>query len=432
MACVIVVGSQWGDEGKGKVVDLLTERVQGIVRFQGGNNAGHTLVVGGEKFILHLIPSGVLHPGKTCFVGNGVVVDPGVFLTEIDRLQARGVDAGPAKLRLSERAHLIMPYHNALDLAREKAKGGSAIGTTGRGIGPCYEDKVARVGVRAVDLLEPELLKAKIEANVAEKNFWLTQYYKEEPLSAEAVYQQFLEYGQRLKPYITDVALELDQMLASGKSLLFEGAQGTHLDIDHGTYPFVTSSNPVAGSACCGSGVGVTRLGPVLGLVKAYTTRVGGGPSPTELEDENGTWLRDKGAEYGSTTGRPRRCGWLDGVVVRHAVRLSGIEGLCLTKLDVLTGLEKLRFCVGYRLPDGSVMHSLPASLNKLAQCQPIYEEMDGWREDITGVRSYQDLPAACRAYLARLVDYVGAPLVMVSVGPDREATIMLKDVFAK
>jgi adenylosuccinate synthase len=288
------------------------------------------------------------------------------------------------------------------------------------------------VGVRAVDLLEPEILKAKITANVAEKNFWLTQYFKEDPLDAEAIYQQFLEYGRRLAPYITDVALELDAMLAAGKSLLFEGAQGTHLDIDHGTYPFVTSSNPVAGSACCGSGVGITRLGPALGLVKAYTTRVGGGPFPTELEDENGTWLRDKGAEYGSTTGRPRRCGWLDGVVVKHAVRLSGIEGLCLTKLDVLTGLDKLRFCVGYRLPDGSVMQSLPASLGKLAKCQPIYEEMEGWQEDITGVRSYQDLPAACRTYLERLVEYVGAPLVMVSVGPDREATIMLKDVFAK
>ncbi|MFH1035964.1 MAG: adenylosuccinate synthase [Pseudomonadota bacterium] len=432
MACVIVVGSQWGDEGKGKVVDLLTERVQGIVRFQGGNNAGHTLVVEGEKFILHLIPSGVLHPGKTCFVGNGVVVDPGVFLTEVDRLAGRGVDVGPQKLRLSERAHLIMPYHTALDLAREKAKGGGAIGTTGRGIGPCYEDKVARVGVRAVDLLEPEVLKAKIEANVAEKNFWLTQYFKEEPLSAQGIFEQFMEYGQRLKPYITDVALELDEMLAKGQSLLFEGAQGTHLDIDHGTYPFVTSSNPVAGSACCGSGVGVTRLGPVLGLVKAYTTRVGGGPFPTELEDADGLWLRDKGAEYGSTTGRPRRCGWLDGVVVKHAVRLSGIEGLCLTKLDVLTGLKKLRFCVGYRLPDGGTMQSLPASLNKLAQCQPIYEELDGWEEDITGVRAYADLPATCRAYLERLVQYVGAPLVMVSVGPDREATIMLKDVFAK
>lgn len=432
MACVVIVGSQWGDEGKGKIVDLFTEKVDGIVRFQGGNNAGHTLVVGGEKFILHLIPSGVLHPGKTCFVGNGVVVDPGVLLTEIDRFGERGVAVGPDKLRLSERAHLIMPYHNALDLAREKAKGGKAIGTTGRGIGPCYEDKVSRVGVRAVDLLEPQVLRAKIEANVAEKNFWLTQYFKEEPLSAEVVYEQCLQYGRRLAPYICDVALELDAMLGQGKSLLFEGAQGTHLDIDHGTYPYVTSSNPVAGSACCGSGVGVTRLGTVLGLVKAYTTRVGGGPFPTELEDANGQWLRDKGAEYGSTTGRPRRCGWLDGVVVKHAVRLSGMGGLCITKLDVLTGLETLKFCVGYRLPDGSVMESVPASLEKLGQCQPIYEEMQGWQEDITGVRRYADLPAACRVYLERLSAYVGAPLTLVSVGPDREATIMLNDPFAK
>ncbi len=431
MACVIVVGSQWGDEGKGKVVDLLTERVDGIVRFQGGNNAGHTLVVGGEKFILHLIPSGVLHQNKTCFVGNGVVVDPAVLLGEIDRLAARGVKVGPERLRISERAHLIMPYHAALDLAREKAKGGGAIGTTGRGIGPCYEDKAARVGVRAVDLTEPELLRSKIEANVAEKNFWLANYFHEEPLSAQAIYEQYLGYAKRLAPYISDVSLELERVLAGGGSLLFEGAQGTHLDIDHGTYPYVTSSNPVAGSACCGAGVGVTRLNSVLGLVKAYTTRVGGGPFPTELLDENGRWMQEKGAEFGSTTGRPRRCGWLDGVVVRQAVRLSGITGLCITKLDVLTGLDKLYFCVGYRLPDGGTLEALPASLNKLGQCQPIYEEFEGWREDITGARRYDDLPASCRAYLERLAQFVGAPLTLVSVGPDREATIVLQDVFA-
>jgi adenylosuccinate synthase len=427
MACVVVVGTQWGDEGKGKVVDLLTEGVDGIVRFQGGNNAGHTLVVGGQKFILHLIPSGVLHPEKTCFIGNGVVVDPTVLLGEIDRLAERGVMVGPERLRISDRAHLIMPWHQALDLAREKAKGKDAIGTTGRGIGPCYEDKAARVGIRGVDLTEPELLKEKIEANLAEKNFWLTQYYKEPALDPAAIHAQFLALGQRLRPYLADVSLELNRMLEEGRSLLFEGAQGTHLDIDHGTYPFVTSSNPVAGTACTGSGVGVTRLTKVLGLVKAYTTRVGGGPFPTELLDETGRHLRDKGAEFGSTTGRPRRCGWLDLVVVRQAVRLSGITGLCVTKLDVLTGLPSLRICKGYRLPDGSSqLETLPASLTKLGQCQPIYEELPGWDQDISGARSLDDLPANCRAYLERLSQLAGAPLSLVSVGPDRDATIIL------
>ncbi len=430
MSSVIVVGSQWGDEGKGKVVDLLTERASGIVRFQGGNNAGHTLVVGGEQFILHLIPSGILHPGKKCFIGNGVVVDPEVLLMEMDRLEQRGVQMGPDKLRLSERAQIIMPYHKALDLAREKAKGGQAIGTTGRGIGPCYEDKAARVGVRAADLLEPELLREKIEANVKEKNFWLTQYFHEEPLDAQAIYQQYIAFGQRLAAYITDVALELDQLLGAGQNLLFEGAQGTHLDIDHGTYPYVTSSNPVAGSACTGSGVGVNRLGTVVGIVKAYTTRVGGGPFPSELLDETGEWLRAKGHEFGATTGRPRRCGWLDGVVVKQAVRLSGIGGLCVTKLDVLTGLDKLKFCVGYRLDDGSPQDSVPASLEKLGRCQPIYEEMPGWKEDISSARSWNDLPPTCQAYLKRLSEFTGAPLALVSVGPQREATIMLQDVF--
>ncbi len=426
MACVVVVGTQWGDEGKGKVVDLLTEGVDGIVRFQGGNNAGHTLVVDGQKFILHLIPSGVLHQSKTCFIGNGVVVDPTVLLGEIDRLAERGVAVGPDRLRISDRAHLIMPWHQALDLAREKAKGKDAIGTTGRGIGPCYEDKAARVGIRGVDLTEPELLKAKIEANLAEKNFWLTQYYKEPALDPAAVLAQFLALGQRLRPYLADVSLELNRMLESGRSLLFEGAQGTHLDIDHGTYPFVTSSNPVAGTACNGAGVGVTRLTNVLGLVKAYTTRVGGGPFPTELLDEIGRHLQDKGAEFGSTTGRPRRCGWLDLVVVRQAVRLSGITGLCITKLDVLTGLPSLKICKGYRLPDGSELETLPASLTRLGQCQPIYEELPGWDQDITGAKSLDDLPPSCRAYLERLSQLAGAPLSLVSVGPDRDATIIL------
>ena len=431
MACVVVVGTQWGDEGKGKVVDLLTERASGIVRFQGGNNAGHTLVVGGEKFILHLIPSGVLHKGKTCFIGNGVVVDPQVLLKEMDALAERGVPIGPDKLRLSDRAHLIMPYHQALDLAREKAKAGKAIGTTGRGIGPCYEDKAARTGVRVVDLLEPSVLQAKINSNTAEKNFWLEEYFGEQPLDPVEILEQFQKYAQRLAPYVTDVSVELEQVMNAGGNLLFEGAQGTHLDIDHGTYPYVTSSNPVAGTACTGAGVGLSRFSQVLGIVKAYTTRVGGGPFLTELEDESGRWMQEKGVEFGSTTGRPRRCGWLDTLVVNTSVRLNGITGLCVTKLDVLTGLSTLRLCKAYKAPDGSVLNSMPASLDKLAACQPIYEELPGWSEDITQVRRYQDLPANCLAYLERLSQLAGAPLALISVGPGREETILLEEPFA-
>lgn len=426
MSVLVVVGTQWGDEGKGKVVDLLTEKTQAIVRFQGGNNAGHTLVVDGEKFILHLIPSGVLHGGKACYVGNGVVVDPGVLLTEIDRLAQRGVAVGPDKLRLSERAHLIMPYHNALDLAREKAKGKKAIGTTGRGIGPCYEDKASRVGVRAVDLTEPDELAAKIKANLKEKNFWLTQYYQEPALDPEPIIEQYLEYGRRLAPHICDVAGELHAILAAGGSILMEGAQGTHLDIDHGTYPYVTSSNPLAGSACNGAGVGVTHLKQVMGVVKAYTTRVGGGPFLTELTDDIGRMLQENGAEFGSTTGRPRRCGWLDGVVVRQSVRLSGITGLAVTKLDVLTGLDKLKICVAYQDADGNRVEAIPASLNRLGGCTPVYEEMDGWQEDITGVRSWDELPANCQAYLQRISQFAEAPLSIISVGAGREQTIVL------
>ena len=431
MACVVVLGSQWGDEGKGKVVDLLTEGAKATVRFQGGNNAGHTLVVDKEKFILHLIPSGILHDSKICFIGNGVVVDPEVLLHEMDRLNERGIAVGPEKLRLSDRAHLIMPYHKALDHAREKAKGKSAIGTTGRGIGPCYEDKASRNGIRVVDLSEPKLLREKIEANLAEKNFWLSKYYQQEPISAEEVYEKYMALGRRLAPHVAEVSTELNDLLEAGESILFEGAQGTHLDIDHGTYPYVTSSNPVAGAACCGTGVGVTRLNAVMGVVKAYTTRVGGGPFPTELKDEKGQWMQEKGDEFGATTGRPRRCGWLDGVVVRQAVRLSGITDLCVTKLDVLTGLSKLLFCVGYETEDGRKIKSLPASLTALAGCRPIYEEMEGWQEDITKIRRYENLPASCRAYLKRLAEFTGAPLSIISVGAAREATIVLKDPFA-
>ncbi len=431
MACVVIVGSQWGDEGKGKVVDLLTEDARGIVRFQGGNNAGHTLVVGEEKFIFHLIPSGILHQGKACYIGNGVVIDPQVLLQEMEKLDQRGMPVGSEKLRISDRAHVIMPYHQALDLAREKAKGKDAIGTTGRGIGPCYEDKAARVGVRMIDLLEPEVLKAKVEANTKEKNFWLTQYYKGEPLDAGHIYREYLEYGNILRDYVGDVPAELHEVLADGENILFEGAQGIHLDIDHGTYPYVTSSNPVSGSVSSGAGVGITRIDEVLGIVKAYTTRVGGGPFPTELEDDTGAWLRDKGQEFGSTTGRPRRCGWLDTVVVRRSVMLAGITGLCVTKLDVLTGLKKLKICTGYRTPEGDLIDTIPASLERLGACQPVYEEMAGWQEDITGARSLSDLPEACRVYLDHIAELCGCRLSIVSIGPGREQTIVLHNPFA-
>lgn len=431
MACVVIVGSQWGDEGKGKVVDLLTEDARGIVRFQGGNNAGHTLVVGEDKFIFHLIPSGILHQGKACYIGNGVVIDPQVLLQEMEKLDKRGMPVGPEKLRISDRAHVIMPYHQALDLAREKAKGKEAIGTTGRGIGPCYEDKASRVGIRMIDLLEPEVLKAKVEANAKEKNFWLTEYFNEEPLDPEHISREYLEYGNLLRNYVGDVPAELNEIFNDGENLLFEGAQGVHLDIDHGTYPYVTSSNPVSGSVSSGAGVGITRIDDVLGIVKAYTTRVGGGPFPTELEDDTGAWLRDKGQEFGSTTGRPRRCGWLDTVVVRRSVMLAGITGLCVTKLDVLTGLAKLKICTAYKTPEGDLIDTIPASLERLALCTPVYEEVDGWSEDITGARSLNDLPETCRAYLDRMAELCGVGLSIVSVGPGRDQTIVLKNPFA-
>ena len=426
MACLVVVGSQWGDEGKGKLVDMLTEKVSGIVRFQGGNNAGHTLVVGDEKFILHLIPSGILHQDKTCYIGNGVVVDPLVLLQEIDGLSKRGINMGPERLRVSERAHVILPHHIAIDKAREASLGANAIGTTCRGIGPCYEDKAARVGLRMADLLETDTLQARIEGAMAEKAFLLTGYYQQEPLDAGRICEQYAAYGRTLAPYITDVALELHNALQAGQDLLFEGAQGIHLDLDHGTYPYVTSSNPVAGSAAVGAGLGPDNFDRIIGLVKAYTTRVGGGPFLSELHDESGDWLRDKGREFGSTTGRPRRCGWLDVVVVRQGARLAGINRLALTKLDVLTGLPVIKICTGYTLPDGSATFVLPASLALQARCKPVFVEFEGWQEDISTARSLDDLPVACRKYLDAIVELVGVPIGYVSVSPERNATIVL------
>lgn len=429
MSNVVVVGTQWGDEGKGKVIDLLTAQTDHVVRFQGGNNAGHTLVVNGEQTICHLVPSGILHKDKKNLIGNGVVVDPAVLLEEIDMLSKKGIAVGPENLSLSEKAHLIMPYHKAIDLAREKAKGKDKIGTTGRGIGPCYEDKVGRIGMRAIDLLELESLEEKIKANLKEKNFYLTKFLNAEPLEFEPIFNEYKTMAGILQPYISDVSLEIDQAIKAGKNILFEGAQGTHLDIDHGTYPFVTSSNPVSGSVCAGAGVGPDKLHHIVGIVKAYTTRVGLGPFPTELEDETGNYIQEKGAEFGATTGRRRRCGWLDLVMIRDSVRLNGLTSLSITKLDVLSGLKRLKICVGYEF-QGKRIDATPAGLKRLAQCIPIYEELSGWDDDITSSRRIDDLPVEARDYLTRIVEITGVPLSVIGVGSGREQTILLKDPF--
>ena len=429
MANVVVIGTQWGDEGKGKVVDLLTAHASRVVRFQGGNNAGHTLVVDGEKSIFHLIPSGILYPDKRCLIGNGVVVDPEVLLEEIKGLFERGIKVDPQRLGLSERVHLIMPYHKAIDIAREKAKGASKIGTTGRGIGPCYEDKVARVGIRAVDLTEPEGLEEKIKANLKEKNFYLTNLLGGELLEYKPIAERYLEIAKELSPFIVDVSAELDEAMRRKENVLFEGAQGTLLDVDHGTYPFVTSSNPVAANASIGAGIGPKRLDSIVGIVKAYSTRVGAGPFVSELTDEIGDYLQEKGQEFGATTGRRRRCGWLDLVVVRYSTRLNGLTHLAITKLDVLTGLDTLNLCIAYE-HQGETLENVPAKLSTLNNCSPIYEAMEGWHEDISGARALEELPRNAQAYVKRIEGFVGVPVSIVSVGPEREQTIVCANPF--
>jgi adenylosuccinate synthase len=429
MSNVVIVGTQWGDEGKGKVVDLLASGADLVVRFQGGNNAGHTLVVNGEETICHLIPSGILHKGKKCLIGNGVVVDPAVLLEEINTLMERGISVSPDNLVLSEKAHLILPYHKAIDQAREAAKSKDKIGTTGRGIGPCYEDKVGRTGIRAIDLLEPEIMEEKIRINLKEKNFYLTKFLDAKPLEFKPIFESYLSMGETLRPYISDVSLEIDNAVKSGENILFEGAQGTHLDIDHGTYPFVTSSNPLSGTVCAGAGVGPDKLHHIVGIVKAYTTRVGAGPFVTELFDDTGDYIQEKGAEFGATTGRRRRCGWLDLVMLRDSVRLNGLTSLSVTKLDVLTGLKRLKICVGYEF-DGKTLYSIPSSLQRLAQCTPIYEEMPGWREDISSARTLDQLPDTARSYLKRIEDVTETPFSIISVGAARDQTIVLQDPF--
>ncbi|MFB3926280.1 MAG: adenylosuccinate synthase [Syntrophales bacterium] len=431
MASVVVVGTQWGDEGKGKIVDLYAADADIIARFQGGNNAGHTLVVKGEQTILHLIPSGILHDNKTCIIGNGVVVDPRVLFNEIEALEKRSLFPPNTRLCISEDAHVIMPYHCRLDSAREARKGKDKLGTTGRGIGPAYEDKIARVGIRVCDLIDDETFRQKLKKNVEEKNFCLTQLFHEEPLNEEEIYREYKGYADRIRKYVVNTSLILSEGIKKGEKILFEGAQGSHLDIDHGTYPFVTSSNTVAGSACCGSGIGPTSIDMVVGIVKAYTTRVGGGPFVTELTDETGERIQQVGREFGATTGRKRRCGWLDIVLVRQSARISGIHELAITKLDVLTGIEKIKICTGYKTADAVYEDSVPSNMRVLAGCQPIYEEMDGWTEDISGARKIGDLPGNARRYVKRIEELSGIPLCLVSVGAGRDETIVIRNPFS-
>ena len=426
MANIVIVGTQWGDEGKGKVVDLLAETADLVVRFQGGNNAGHTMVVGGEQFISHLIPSGILQK-KRCIIGNGVVVDPAVLLEEIDALSSRGVDAGPDMLNICEKAHLIMPYHRAVDHAREKFKGDKKIGTTGRGIGPAYEDKATRRGIRFIDLLDPEVFAEKVDTILDEKNFYLQNYLSAATLESQEIIDQYTAYADRLAPYITNISVVINNAINNNQQVMFEGAQGTHLDIDHGTYPFVTSSNTLAGNACCGSGVGPKQIHDVIGIVKAYTTRVGQGPFPSELFDEIGDKIQEKGAEFGATTGRRRRCGWLDTIILKNAVRLNGLTGLAITKLDVLDGLGSIKICTGYEYK-GEMLEEFPASLKVLGDCKPVYEKLPGWSENISGIRKLEDLPANVRSYLNRIEELIETPIFIISVGPDRDQTIVLKN----
>ena len=428
MKNVVVIGTQWGDEGKGKVVDWLTDHAHGVVRFQGGHNAGHTLIIGGKKTILRLIPSGIMRPDVTCYIGNGVVLSPEALLKEIDELESAGLQVA-SRLRISEACPLILPYHVALDQAREVKRGAAKIGTTGRGIGPAYEDKVARRAIRVQDLFNPEKFAERLREVLEYHNFVLTQYLGAVEVSFQSVFDTTMVLAERIKPMVADVPRLLHEVNAQGKNLLFEGAQGSLLDVDHGTYPFVTSSNCLAGAASAGAGVGPGRLHYVLGITKAYTTRVGSGPFPTELHDEVGKRIAEVGKEFGSVTGRPRRCGWFDAAALRRSVQLNGVSGLCITKLDVLDGFETLRLGVGYQVK-GQALDLLPFGAENVEGCEPVYEEFPGWSETTVGVTQYEQLPANARKYLERLAEVCGAPIDMISTGPDRDQTIVLRHAF--
>lgn len=426
MPAITLVGAQWGDEGKGKATDLVGDQVDYVVRYQGGNNAGHTVVIGDQKYALHLLPSGILSPNVVPVIANGVVIDPGVLLEELDGLKKRGVDT--SRLLISANAHLIMPYHRALDKVSERFLGKGKIGTTGRGIGPTYADKVSRQGVRVQDMFDPKILRKKIELALNDKNQMLTKIYNRRSLEIEPIFEEYLGYAEVLRPHVADTSLILNKALDEGRTVYLEGSQGTLLDIDHGTYPFVTSSSPTAGGAAAGAGLGPTRITKVIGILKAYTTRVGSGPFPTELLDEEGEWLRSHGGEYGVTTGRDRRCGWFDAPIARYATRINGITDFFLTKLDVLTGREHIPVCVGYDI-DGVRHHEIPMTQTEFHHAEPVYEYLDGWSEDITGARKFEELPKNAQTYVRTLEEMAGAPISAIGVGPGREQTLQLRSL---
>lgn len=424
MSTVVIVGAQWGDEGKGKIVDVLTQKADTIVRYQGGNNAGHTVVIGNDKYVLHLIPSGILHGGKKCVIGNGVVIDPAALLTEIDKLAARNI--GTDGLFIAQNAHIIMPYHTAVESEQEKSK---KIGTTLRGIGPSYTDKIARQGVRAVDLLKPEVFRDKLRNNLEMINFLMEKYYKAQKLDEALIFDNYMKHAARLGRYITDTQTLVNRDIDAKKNVLLEGAQGTLLDIDHGTYPFVTSSNTIAGGACTGAGIGPTRINKVLGIVKAYTTRVGEGPFPTELKDATGEDIRQRGGEFGATTGRPRRCGWLDIIGLRYSVWVNGLTGIGLTKLDILDTMDTIKYCVGYRY-QGEILTEFPKDLDTLFSCEPVYEEIPGWKSNTIGATKFDQLPKNAQAYIRKIEELVQTPIDIISTGQKRDEIIIVNEQF--
>ncbi len=427
MSTVVVVGTQWGDEGKGKITDFLADGADVVARYQGGNNAGHTILIGNKKYKLTMIPSGIFNQNKVCVIGNGMVINPSALIDEINYIHEHGFSS--ENLKISDRAHIIMPYHIVLDCLEEERKGDNKIGTTRKGIGPCYMDKTARNGIRVADLLDAEEFEGKLRRVVVEKNQMIQQVYGGEPLDCDAILADYLGYAEILRRYVTDTSVVLNDAIDSGKKILFEGAQGVMLDIDQGTYPYVTSSNPTAGGVCIGSGVGPSKIQQVIGVAKAYTTRVGDGPFPTELNNETGDWIRERGHEYGTVTGRPRRVGWFDSVVVRHARRVSGITGLSLNSLDVLSGLETVKICTGYKLR-GEIIEHYPASLKLISECEAVYEEMPGWSEDITDVKTLEELPVNTRRYVERVSELTGIPIAIFSVGRNREQTNQVMPIY--
>jgi len=429
MPNVIVLGLQWGDEGKGKIVDVLSEKADVVARYQGGHNAGHTVVIKNEKFILHVIPSGILYKGKKCLIGNGVVVDPASLLEEINGLKERGIEIDKNNLFLSKNAHVIMPYHMALDKENEKLRGSKSIGTTGRGIGPAYCDKINRSGIRVADLLQPEFFKEKLKANLFNINFLLENLYKAQVFNIDNIYNEYMGYAEKLKEHVADTDIIIDNTIAEGGNILLEGAQGTLLDIDHGTYPYVTSSNATAGGACTGLGIGPTKISKVLGVVKAYTTRVGAGPFPTEIKDSLGDAIRERGGEYGATTGRPRRCGWLDMVILRHSARINGLTGIAITKLDILDGLENIKICTSYK-HNGKTYKEFPKELNIFQECEPVYEETKGWKESTIGIKDFEKLPDAAKAYVKKIENMLGVEAHIISTGQRRDELIQIQEQF--